>query len=63
MENGFFGTLEPNSNEWVLHENKPHSYSFSLSVRVSRAIANLAVGRDFSKRIIDPCWWSRNGRA
>ncbi len=51
----FFGTLEPNSNEWVNHENKPHSYSFSLSVRVSRAVANLAVGRDFSKRIIDPC--------
>ncbi|MDE5977038.1 MAG: methyltransferase domain-containing protein [Turicibacter sp.] len=50
-----FGTLEPNSNEWVSHENKPHSYSFSLSVRVSRAIANLAVGRHPHKKIIDPC--------
>lgn len=50
-----FGTLEPNNNEWVLHENKPHSYSFSLSVRVSRAVANIAVGHDWTKRIIDPC--------
>ena len=50
-----FGLLETNSNEWVSHENKPHSYSFSLSVRVSRAVANLAVGRDMNRRIIDPC--------
>lgn len=50
-----FGTLEQNCNEWVSHENKPHSYSFSLSVRVSRAVANIAVGHDVKKRIIDPC--------
>lgn len=50
-----FGTLEPNQNEWVTHENKPHSYSFSLSVRVSRAVANLAIGHRFDKKIIDPC--------
>lgn len=50
-----FGTLEQNCNEWVSHENKPHSYSFSLSVRVSRAVANIAVGHDVTKRIIDPC--------
>ena len=46
-----FGLLETNSNEWVSHENKPHSYSFSLSVRVSRAVANLAVGRDRSPTV------------
>lgn len=51
----YFGTLEQNCNEWVQHENKPHSYSFSLSVRVSRAVANLAVGHQFDKKIIDPC--------
>ena len=51
----YFGTLEPNCNEWVKHENKPHSYSFSLSVRVSRSVANLAVGHQFDKKIIDPC--------
>lgn len=51
----YFGTLEPNQNEWVKHENKPHSYSFSLSVRVSRAVANLAVGHSLDKKIIDPC--------
>lgn len=50
-----FGILEQNCNEWVTHENKPHSYSFSLSVRVSRAVANIAVGHDVTKRIIDPC--------
>lgn len=50
-----FGKLAPNENSWVTHENKPHSYSFSLSVRVSRAIANIAVGHDTSKKIIDPC--------
>ena len=50
-----FGILEANSNEWVSHENKPHSYSFSLSVRVSRAVANIAVGRHPHRQIIDPC--------
>ena len=50
-----FGILEPNENSWVLHENKPFSYSFSLSVRVSRALANIAIGHDFSQKLIDPC--------
>ena len=50
-----FGPLQPNSNTWVTHENKPYSYSFSLGVRLSRAIANIAVGHDVSKKIIDPC--------
>jgi len=51
----FFGLLKPNSNTWVTHENKPYSYSFSLGVRLSRAIANIAVGHDLGKKIIDPC--------
>lgn len=50
-----FGELDPNENSWVSHENKPYSYSFSLNVRTSRAIANVAVGHDRSKKIIDPC--------
>lgn len=50
-----FGELKLNDNRWVHHENKPYSYSFSLGVRVSRAIANLAVGHDLTKKIIDPC--------
>jgi len=51
----YFGELLPNENSWVSHENKLHSYSFSLSVRVSRAIANIIVGHDFEKKVIDPC--------
>jgi len=50
-----FGLLKPNDNTWVHHENKPYSYSFSLGVRLSRAIANIAIGHDFDKKIIDPC--------
>jgi len=50
-----FGALEPNDNSWVNHENKPHSYSNSLSVRMSRALANIAVGHDYEKSIVDPC--------
>ena len=50
-----FGELLPNENSWVSHENKPHSYSNSLSVRVSRALANIVVGHDYSKKIVDPC--------
>ncbi|MGL4338182.1 MAG: TRM11 family SAM-dependent methyltransferase [Turicibacter sp.] len=50
-----FGILEKNNNEWVSHENKPHSYSFSLSVRNARAVANIAIGRDLSQTVIDPC--------
>lgn len=50
-----FGELVPNENSWVSHENKPHSYSNSLSVRVSRAIANIAVGTNPDTTIVDPC--------
>ncbi|HAX73849.1 MAG TPA: hypothetical protein DCY20_10040 [Firmicutes bacterium] len=50
-----FGILDPNSNVWCTHENKPYSYSISLSVRNSRAVANIAIGQDFTQRMIDPC--------
>jgi len=53
--NWYFGPLELSNNDWVTHENKPNSYSFSLGVRTSRAIANLAVRHNFDKKIIDPC--------
>ncbi|GAA3334615.1 hypothetical protein GCM10020331_103270 [Ectobacillus funiculus] len=36
-------------------EKKPHSYSTSLSTRVARAVANIAVPDPTGIKAIDPC--------
>lgn len=41
--------------EWNKHENKPYTYSYSLSLRLARSLVNIAVGNDLSLKVVDPC--------
>lgn len=49
------GEYQKNRRIWELHNNRPRQYSNSLPTKVSRAIVNIAVGRDMSMRVVDPC--------
>lgn len=40
---------------WNKHENKPHSYSHSISLRLARTLVNIGVGNDLSLSVVDPC--------
>lgn len=50
-----FGKYEKNDYEWHIHDKKPYSYSNSLSVRVARALVNIAVRNNLQCKLIDPC--------
>lgn len=50
-----FGKYEKNNYEWHIHDKKPYSYSNSLSVRVARALVNIAVENNLCCKLIDPC--------
>ena len=50
-----FGKYERNDYEWHIHDKKPYSYSNSLSLRVARALVNIAVEDDLDCKLIDPC--------
>lgn len=50
-----FGEYNKNSFRWHIHDQKPYSYSNSLSLRVARALVNIAVGNNLSCRLVDPC--------
>lgn len=50
-----FGEYERNDYEWHIHDKKPYSYSNSLSLRVARALVNIAVKNNLDYKLIDPC--------
>jgi len=50
-----FGKYERNDYEWHIHDKKPCSYSNSLSLRVARALVNIAVKNNLECKLIDPC--------
>ncbi|MEG0306775.1 MAG: SAM-dependent methyltransferase [Clostridium sp.] len=50
-----FGEYEKNDYQWHIHDRKPHSYSNSLGLRLSRALVNIAVGDDLHLKLVDPC--------
>lgn len=50
-----FGVYEKNNYEWHFHDDKPYSYSNGLSVRMSRAIVNIAIGNEADLKVVDPC--------
>ncbi|MEG0295629.1 MAG: SAM-dependent methyltransferase [Clostridium sp.] len=50
-----FGIFERNDYEWHLHDKKPFSYSNAFSLRVARAVLNLAIGNNLESKIVDPC--------
>lgn len=50
-----FGEFIKNDFKWQKHNDKPHSYSNALTLRMARALVNIAVGNDFTLKVIDPC--------
>lgn len=50
-----FGEYEKNNYEWHIHDKKPYSYSNSLSLRVARALVNIAVKNKLECKMVDPC--------
>lgn len=50
-----FGDYYKNQSIWLHHQKKPHSYSTSLSTRVARSVANIAVPNPTGIKAIDPC--------
>lgn len=50
-----FGEYERNNYEWHIHDNKPYSYSNSLSIRVAKALVNIAIENNLKCKLVDPC--------
>ncbi|WP_226037284.1 TRM11 family SAM-dependent methyltransferase [Aquibacillus saliphilus] len=50
-----FGNYYKHEPVWLHHQKKPHSYSISLSTRVARTVANIAVPNPSGIKAIDPC--------
>lgn len=50
-----FGQWIKNDFKWQNHNNKPYSYSNAISLRMARALVNIAVGTNLSLSLIDPC--------
>ena len=50
-----FGELIKNDFKWQKHNDKPHSYSNSIPLRMARALVNIATCDDKRLSIIDPC--------
>ncbi|WP_103895391.1 TRM11 family SAM-dependent methyltransferase [Caloramator fervidus] len=49
------GEIIKNKRIWNLHDKKPVQYCNSLTSRVSRALVNIAVGKNNSLKLVDPC--------
>lgn len=43
------------NDQWNKHENKPYTYSSSLSLRLARTLVNIGVENDLSLKVVDPC--------
>jgi tRNA (guanine10-N2)-dimethyltransferase len=50
-----FGELIRNNFQWQKHNDKPHSYSNAVPLRMARALVNIAVGDNRELTLIDPC--------
>lgn len=51
----YFGVAEKMEKRWLKHQNKPHSYTYSLPARLARIAISLAGKNDRSRTLIDPC--------
>ncbi|CCJ34458.1 TRM11 family SAM-dependent methyltransferase [Caloramator australicus] len=49
------GQLLRNEGVWHIHDKKPVQYCNSLTSRVSRALVNIAVGKNLNLKVVDPC--------
>lgn len=50
-----FGELIRNNFQWQKHNDKPHSYSNAVPLRMARALVNIAVGDNRELTLVDPC--------
>ena len=50
-----FGEYKKNDLSWQRFNKMPHSYSNGLSLKMARAIVNIAVEDKIHSRVIDPC--------
>jgi len=50
-----FGTVEKMEKRWLKHHSKPHSYSYSLPVRLARCLISIAGKNDRTRKLLDPC--------
>lgn len=53
--NYIFGEYEKNDLSWKRFDKMPHSYSNGLSLKMARAIINIAVQNNLDSKVIDPC--------
>ena len=51
-----FGELIRNNFHWQKHNDKPHSYSNAVPLRMARALVNIAVGDNRELTLVDPCY-------
>ena len=51
----YFGLAEKMEKRWMKHHSKPHSYSYSLPVRLARILISIAGKNDRNRKLIDPC--------
>lgn len=54
-EKWIFGELIKNDFKWQSHNDKPHSYSNAIPVRMARALVNIAIGDNKNLKLVDPC--------
>lgn len=47
--------LQEINDRWNHHENKPYTYSSSLSLRLARTLVNIGIENDLSLNVVDPC--------
>lgn len=50
-----FGFYHQNNETWRKHDDKPFTYSYSLSVRDARTCLNILMGQELHKTLVDPC--------
>jgi len=49
------GIYDKNDFKWHIHDRKPYSYSNALSLKVAKALVNIAVANNYQTKLVDPC--------
>lgn len=55
LDNCWYFGIYHSKPEWDKRYHKPHSYSHSLNNRDARTFVNIALGKDKTQTIVDPC--------
>lgn len=49
------GIYDKNDFQWHIHDKRPYSYSNALSLKVAKALVNIAVANNYNTKLVDPC--------